>query len=172
MSSRKPSRMIPSGLLPIWPPLIRPYGYRGAHGQSIEMALAYYAFAKGAGFSKTVIAGVTEMTSASSLGNTVITLQFDLNRDIDAREETPARVRTPRSTMAGSSTALTQCCSTARSEFPANKAITARGRRSEVSIERSVFHGRHSFRKMEELTQGARPAAAFLLLYREQNARG
>jgi multidrug efflux pump len=29
------------------------------------------------------IAGITEMTSASSLGNTVITLQFDLNRDID-----------------------------------------------------------------------------------------
>src|SRR5436853_608238 len=30
------------------------------------------------------IAGVTEMTSTSSLGNTNITLQFDLNRDIDA----------------------------------------------------------------------------------------
>ena len=30
------------------------------------------------------IAGVTEMTSASSLGNTDITLQFDLNRNIDA----------------------------------------------------------------------------------------
>jgi len=29
------------------------------------------------------IAGITEMTSASSLGNTVITLQFDLRRDID-----------------------------------------------------------------------------------------
>jgi len=29
------------------------------------------------------IAGVTEMTSSSSLGNTSITLQFDLNRDID-----------------------------------------------------------------------------------------
>ena len=29
------------------------------------------------------IAGVTEMTSASSLGTTAITLQFDLNRDID-----------------------------------------------------------------------------------------
>jgi multidrug efflux pump len=29
------------------------------------------------------IAGVTEMTSASSLGNTAITLQFDLSRDID-----------------------------------------------------------------------------------------
>ena len=29
------------------------------------------------------IAGITEMTSASSLGNTVITLQFDLSRDID-----------------------------------------------------------------------------------------
>ena len=29
------------------------------------------------------IAGITEMTSASSLGNTVITLQFDLGRDID-----------------------------------------------------------------------------------------
>ena len=29
------------------------------------------------------IAGVTEMTSASSLGNTSITLQFDLSRDID-----------------------------------------------------------------------------------------
>ena len=32
-----------------------PYGYRGAHGQSIEMAIEYYAcFAKGAGFYKTV----------------------------------------------------------------------------------------------------------------------
>ncbi len=30
------------------------------------------------------IAGVTEMTSSSSLGSTNITLQFDLNRDIDA----------------------------------------------------------------------------------------
>lgn len=29
------------------------------------------------------IAGITEMTSASSLGSTTITLQFDLNRDID-----------------------------------------------------------------------------------------
>ena len=29
------------------------------------------------------IAGITEMTSSSSLGNTAITLQFDLNRDID-----------------------------------------------------------------------------------------
>src|SRR5271156_3773144 len=30
------------------------------------------------------IASVTEMTSSSSLGSTSITLQFDLNRDIDA----------------------------------------------------------------------------------------
>src|SRR5574339_585093 len=30
------------------------------------------------------IAGVTEMTSSSSLGSTSITLQFDLSRDIDA----------------------------------------------------------------------------------------
>jgi multidrug efflux pump len=29
------------------------------------------------------IAGVNEMTSSSSLGNTRVTLQFDLNRDID-----------------------------------------------------------------------------------------
>src|SRR6202030_1670115 len=29
------------------------------------------------------IAGVTEMTSSSGLGSTAITLQFDLNRDID-----------------------------------------------------------------------------------------
>src|SRR6201988_5499115 len=29
------------------------------------------------------IAGVNEITSSSSLGNTRITLQFDLNRDID-----------------------------------------------------------------------------------------
>ena len=29
------------------------------------------------------IAGVTEITSSSSLGNTRMTLQFDLNRDID-----------------------------------------------------------------------------------------
>src|SRR5579862_494130 len=30
------------------------------------------------------IASVTEMTSASTLGNTSVTLQFDLNRDINA----------------------------------------------------------------------------------------
>src|SRR5256885_6999888 len=30
------------------------------------------------------IAGVTEMTSTSTLGNTSITLQFDLNRDVEA----------------------------------------------------------------------------------------
>ena len=30
------------------------------------------------------IAGVTEMTSSSSLGSTQMTLQFDLNRNIDA----------------------------------------------------------------------------------------
>src|SRR5271168_5319083 len=30
------------------------------------------------------IAGVTEMTSSSSLGNTSVTLQFDLSRNIDA----------------------------------------------------------------------------------------
>src|SRR3981189_3628519 len=30
------------------------------------------------------IAGITEMTSSSSLGSTSITLQFDLSRDIDA----------------------------------------------------------------------------------------
>ena len=30
-----------------------------------------------------LIAGVTEITSSSSLGNTRITMQFDLNRDID-----------------------------------------------------------------------------------------
>src|SRR5580698_10539797 len=29
------------------------------------------------------IAGVTEMTSSSSLGNTAVTLQFDLSRNID-----------------------------------------------------------------------------------------
>src|SRR5216683_2670939 len=29
------------------------------------------------------IAGITEMTSSSSLGNTSITLQFDLSRDVD-----------------------------------------------------------------------------------------
>src|ERR1700760_3018009 len=30
------------------------------------------------------VAGITEMTSSSQLGSTSITLQFDLNRDIDA----------------------------------------------------------------------------------------
>ena len=30
------------------------------------------------------IAGVTEITSTSSLGSTTITLQFDLDRDVDA----------------------------------------------------------------------------------------
>ena len=31
----------------------------------------------------TRIAGVTEMTSSSTIGKTSVTLQFDLNRDID-----------------------------------------------------------------------------------------
>ena len=33
------------------------------------------------------IAGITEMTSTSSLGSTSITLQFDINRNIDRSEE-------------------------------------------------------------------------------------
>ena len=39
------------------------------------------------------IAGVTQMTSSSGLGNTGITLQFDLNRDINAaRSQLPADI--------------------------------------------------------------------------------
>ena len=33
------------------------------------------------------IAGLTEMTSTSSLGNTQITMQFDLSRDVSAADE-------------------------------------------------------------------------------------
>ena len=44
------------------------------------------------------IAGVTEMTSASSLGTTSITLQFDLNRDIDgAARDVEAAINAARS---------------------------------------------------------------------------
>ena len=44
------------------------------------------------------IAGVTEMTSGSSLGNTRITLQFDLNRDIDgAARDVQAAINAARS---------------------------------------------------------------------------
>ena len=41
------------------------------------------------------IAGVTEMTSTSTVGNSRITLQFDLSRSIDgaARDASPARLR-------------------------------------------------------------------------------
>jgi len=41
------------------------------------------------------IAGITEITSASSVGTTSITLQFDLNRDIDGA----ARTCRPQSTL-------------------------------------------------------------------------
>jgi len=41
------------------------------------------------------IAGITEMTSSSSVGSTSITLQFDLSRDIDARREMCRRPSTP-----------------------------------------------------------------------------
>src|SRR3954452_13606693 len=44
------------------------------------------------------IAGVTEMTSSSSLGSTRITLQFDLNRDIDgAARDVQAAINASRS---------------------------------------------------------------------------
>ena len=44
------------------------------------------------------IAGVTEMTSASSLGNARVTLQFDLNRDIDgAARDVQAAINAARS---------------------------------------------------------------------------
>ena len=44
------------------------------------------------------IAGVSEMTSASSLGSTVITIQFDLSRDIDgAARDVEAAINAARS---------------------------------------------------------------------------
>ncbi len=44
------------------------------------------------------IAGVSEMTSASSLGSTQVTLQFDLNRDIDgAARDVEAAINASRS---------------------------------------------------------------------------
>ena len=44
------------------------------------------------------IAGVTEMTSSSSLGSTRITLQFDLSRDIDgAARDVQAAINAARS---------------------------------------------------------------------------
>src|SRR6478672_2384467 len=44
------------------------------------------------------IAGVTEITSSSSLGNSRITLQFDLNRDIDgAARDVQAAINAARS---------------------------------------------------------------------------
>ncbi|HWI15184.1 MAG TPA: efflux RND transporter permease subunit, partial [Burkholderiales bacterium] len=44
------------------------------------------------------IAGITEMTSSSTLGNTRVTLQFDLNRDIDgAAREVQAAINAARS---------------------------------------------------------------------------
>ena len=46
------------------------------------------------------IAGVTEITSSSSLGNTRITLQFDLDRDIDgAARDVQAAINAARSTL-------------------------------------------------------------------------
>ena len=44
------------------------------------------------------IAGITEMTSASSLGSTRITIQFDLDRDIDgAARDVQAAINAARS---------------------------------------------------------------------------
>src|SRR5436305_7367199 len=44
------------------------------------------------------IAGVTQMTSSSGLGSTGITLQFDLNRDINAAaRDVQAAINAPRS---------------------------------------------------------------------------
>ena len=44
------------------------------------------------------IAGITEMTSSSSLGTTSITLQFDLNRNIDgAARDVQAAINAARS---------------------------------------------------------------------------
>ncbi|HEX7811757.1 MAG TPA: multidrug efflux RND transporter permease subunit [Burkholderiales bacterium] len=46
------------------------------------------------------IAGITEMTSSSSLGSTSITLQFDLNRDIDgAARDVQAAINAARSSL-------------------------------------------------------------------------
>ena len=48
------------------------------------------------------IAGVTQMTSSSTLGNTGITLQFDLNRDINAAaRDVEAAINAARSQLAG-----------------------------------------------------------------------
>src|SRR5262245_23166153 len=46
------------------------------------------------------IAGVTEMTSSSSLGNTRVTLQFELSRDIDgAARDVQAAIHAARGTL-------------------------------------------------------------------------
>src|SRR3984957_3894335 len=46
------------------------------------------------------IAGVTEMTSSSSLGSTVITIQFDLSRDIDgAARDVEAAINAARTSL-------------------------------------------------------------------------
>src|ERR1019366_8613341 len=48
----------------------------------------------------TRIAGVTEMTSSSSVGSANITLQFDLNRDIDgAARDVQAAINAARSNL-------------------------------------------------------------------------
>src|ERR1700721_1417816 len=52
------------------------------------------------------IASVTEMTSSSSLGSTSITIQFDLNRDMDgAARDVQGAINAPRGYLPGNSPA-------------------------------------------------------------------
>jgi multidrug efflux pump len=51
------------------------------------------------------IAGVTEMTSSSTLGSSQVTLQFDLSRDIDAAARDVQAASCPRTCRIGRTTA-------------------------------------------------------------------
>ena len=56
------------------------------------------------------IAGVTEMTSSSNLGSTSVTLQFDLNRNIDgAARDVQAAINAARSYLPANLPAKSEC---------------------------------------------------------------
>ena len=60
------------------------------------------------------IAGVNEMTSSSSLGSTSITMQFDLNRNIDAAaRDVQAAINAARGQLAGESAAESELAQSA-----------------------------------------------------------
>ncbi len=79
------------------------------------------------------IAGLTEMTSSSSLGSTSITLQFDLDRDVDARRARRAGRHQRRGRRAARRTCR-RARRTARSTRPTRRSSSSRSRRDTLPL--------------------------------------